>query len=62
MTQDELAKAVGVSRVTIYNIEKSKIVPSTLLAFRIARFFKKPFEETFFVIEDENNESGIAGG
>ncbi len=48
--QQRLAEAVGVSRQTIYAIEKGKIVPSTLLALKIAKFFQKPVEEIFFVM------------
>ena len=53
MSQESLAHAVGVTRQTIHSIEKKKFVPSTLLALKIARFFNKPFEEVFFLIEDE---------
>lgn len=53
MSQESLAYAVGVTRQTIHSIEKGKFVPSTLLALKIARFFNKPFEEVFFIIEDE---------
>ena len=53
MSQQDLADAVGVTRQTIFAIEKGKFVPSTLLSFKIARFFKKPVEEIFFIIVDE---------
>jgi len=52
MSQEELAKVVGVTRQTIFSIEKNKFVPSALLALKIARFFNKPFEEVFFIIDD----------
>ena len=52
-SQQELANAVGVTRQTIFSIEKSKFVPSALLALKIARFFNKSFEEVFFIIDDE---------
>ena len=52
MSQQELADAVGVTRQTIFSIEKGKFVPSALLALKIARFFKKNVEEIFFIIED----------
>ena len=52
MSQEALAVAVGVSRQTIYSIEKGKFVPSTLLALKIARFFEKPLEEIFFLMDD----------
>lgn len=46
-TQEELAKAVGVSRQTIIAIEKGNYIPSLLLGMKIARFFKKQVEEVF---------------
>ena len=52
-SQQELANAVGVTRQTIFSIEKGKFVPSALLALKIARFFNKSFEEVFFIIDDE---------
>ncbi|MFC2083620.1 helix-turn-helix transcriptional regulator [Bacteroidota bacterium] len=52
MSQEALAKAVGVTRQTIYSIEKEKFIPSTLLAFKIARFFGKSVEEIFYTKED----------
>ena len=55
MTQQELANAAGVTRVTIYSIESGRFVPSSLLALRIARVFNKPFEEVFYLDEEENN-------
>ncbi|MBN1184008.1 MAG: helix-turn-helix transcriptional regulator [Bacteroidales bacterium] len=50
--QLELANAVGVTRQTIFSIEKGKFVPSALLALKIARFFNKSFEEVFYLIEE----------
>ena len=52
-SQLELAEALGVTRQTIYSIEKGKFVPSALLALRIAKFFDKTFEEVFYIIENE---------
>lgn len=46
-TQEDLARAVGVTRQTIIAIEKGNYVPSVLLALRVARFFGKPVEEIF---------------
>jgi len=46
-TQEDLAKALKVSRQTIIAIEKGNYIPSLLLAFKISRFFKKPIEEIF---------------
>ncbi len=47
MTQDELAKKVGVTRQTIIAIENAKYSPSLELAFRIARVFGSTVEEVF---------------
>ena len=52
MSQQELADAVGVTRQTIFSIEKGKFIPSALLALKIARFFNKSFEEIFFIHDD----------
>ncbi|MFY0712742.1 helix-turn-helix transcriptional regulator [Seonamhaeicola sp. NFXS20] len=49
MTQADLAKAIGVSRQTINAMEKNKYVPSTVLSLKIAKLFKKPVEEIFFL-------------
>jgi putative transcriptional regulator len=56
LSQERLARAVGVTRQTIISIEKSHYLPSTLLALKIAHFFNKPVEEVFYLIE-ENKES-----
>ena len=53
MSQQELADRIGVSRMTIYSIEKGKYVPSTVLALKIARVFAKPVEEIFSLIDEE---------
>lgn len=50
-TQEDLAKAVGVTRQTIIAIEKGNYVPSVLLALRIARFFGKKVEDVFTPID-----------
>ena len=49
MTQDELAKAVSVSRQTIYAIESSKYVPSTILALKLAAIFETTVENVFIL-------------
>ncbi len=53
LTQADLAEKIGVSRQTINAMEKNKYVPSTLLALKIARLFKKPVED-IFILEDED--------
>ncbi len=57
ITQQDLANAVGVTRLTIHSIEKGKFMPSVFLALKIAQYFGKPLEEIFF-IEDENQSTG----
>lgn len=47
ITQEELGRAVGVTRQTIIAIEKGNYTPSVLLALKIARFFKKSVEYIF---------------
>lgn len=47
LTQEELAKFLGVTRQTIIAIEKGKYNPSLELAFKIARFFKVKIEDIF---------------
>jgi putative transcriptional regulator len=54
ISQQALANAIGVTRLTIHSIEKSKFVPSTLLALKLARFFGKSVEEIFYIIEEKN--------
>ena len=53
LTQDDLAKAIGVSRQTINAMEANKYVPSTVLALKIARLFEKPVE-VIFMLEGED--------
>lgn len=51
ITQEELAKAVSVTRQTINAMEKNKYVPSTVLALKIARLFGRQVED-IFILED----------
>ena len=53
MTQQQLADAVGVSRQTVNAVETGKFVPSTLLALKIARTFRKPVAAIFALEEGE---------
>jgi putative transcriptional regulator len=53
MSQQELADAIGVTRQTIFSVEKGKFVPSTLLALKIAKLFNKTVEDIFYLIEDK---------
>lgn len=54
LTQEHLAKAVGVTRQTIVSIERGNYSPSVLLALRIARRLRVPLEEAFW-LEDESD-------
>jgi putative transcriptional regulator len=54
LTQEHLAKAVGVTRQTILSIERGNYSPSVLLALRIARRLRVPLEEAFW-LEDESD-------
>ncbi|WGS65887.1 helix-turn-helix transcriptional regulator [Marinitoga aeolica] len=61
MTQEELAKRVGVSRQTINYIEKGKYSPSILLALKIAYIFNCKVEDLFILeSEDLNEENSFA--
>jgi putative transcriptional regulator len=47
MTQEELARRIGMTRQTVAAIEKAKYSPSLEAAFRIARVFGVGVEEVF---------------
>lgn len=47
LNQEDLAKALKVSRQTISSIETGKYNPSLELAFAISDYFKKSIEEVF---------------
>jgi len=52
MTQQDLANAVDVSRLTIHSIETGKFNPSTLLALKIAHFFNVAVEDIFYLSDE----------
>lgn len=52
ITQEQLAKEVGVTRATIVAIEGGGYNPSLELAFRIARYFKVDINIIFSVEEE----------
>jgi putative transcriptional regulator len=57
MSQKDLAEAVGVSKQTIFVMEKNNYSPSLVLAFRIANYFEVEINELFFYVrKDENND------
>ncbi|KAA5546687.1 helix-turn-helix transcriptional regulator [Adhaeribacter rhizoryzae] len=53
ITQEELARLIGVSRQTINAMELNKYVPSTVLSLKIARVFEKKVED-IFILEDND--------
>ncbi|MEN8883353.1 MAG: helix-turn-helix transcriptional regulator [Flavobacteriaceae bacterium] len=53
LTQDDLAKEMGVSRQTINSIEKGRYVPSTVLALKLSAIFGISVNE-FFTLEDDD--------
>ena len=52
MTQDDLARQVGVRRETILYLEKGKYNPSLMLAHQIAQALKITIND-LFIFEDE---------
>jgi len=53
LTQDELAKKIGVSRQTINSIEANRYVPSTVLALKLSVIFDKPVNDFFKLSNDD---------
>jgi putative transcriptional regulator len=47
LTQEDLAKELGVTRQTIIAIEREKYDPSLVLAFKISIFFNVHIEDIF---------------
>ncbi len=53
LTQDDLAKRIGVSRQTINSIEANRYVPSTVLSLKLSLVFNKPVND-FFKLSDKD--------
>ena len=51
--QDEMAKAMGVSRQTISSLENGRYNPSIMLAYKIAKYFGMTIEDIFVFEEEE---------
>ncbi|ANJ69390.1 transcriptional regulator [Latilactobacillus curvatus] len=47
LSQEKLGQAVGVSKQTIYAMEKGNYSPSLILAFKLAQFFDVPIDVLF---------------
>jgi len=56
MTQDELAKKVGVRRETISFLERGKYNPSLKLAHDVAQVLGTSIDELFIFEEEDKNE------
>lgn len=54
LTQEDLARKVGVRRETIVFLEKGKYNPSLKLAHNIARVLESKIDE-LFIFEDEDD-------
>ncbi len=52
ISQEELAKLVGVTRQTISSIETGQYCPSALLAFLLSQRLEKRVDELFFLEGD----------
>lgn len=52
ISQEELARLVGVTRQTISSIETGQYCPSALLAFLLARRLGKAVDQLFFIEGD----------
>jgi len=52
LSQDDLARLVGVTRQTISSIETGQYCPSALLAFLLAKQLGKRVDELFFLKGD----------
>jgi len=58
LTQESLAKAVGVSRQTVIAIERGNYNPSLELAFKIVRFFDVKIEDVFIYDDVGDKKNG----
>jgi putative transcriptional regulator len=56
LTQEDLAKKVGVRRETILYLEKGKYNPSLKLAHDVAKALRTTMDELFIFEDEEKNE------
>ena len=59
LTQEDLAKKVGVRRETILYLEKGKYNPSLMLAHEVARVLKTTIDDLFIFKDQEENVNQI---
>jgi putative transcriptional regulator len=55
LTQEDLARKVGVRRETILYLEKGKYNPSLMLAHEVARVLKTTIDDLFIFKDQEEN-------
>lgn len=53
MTQEDLAKLLGVSRQTVNSMEKNRYAPSTILALKLSAIFECSVNEIFQLAETD---------
>jgi putative transcriptional regulator len=53
ITQEELARQIGVTRQAINSIELNKYVPSTILALKLSQYFNKTVNDIFTLEETD---------
>ncbi len=58
LTQEALAKAIGVSRQTIIAMEKGRYNPSVQVALLLARVLGEPVESIFWLETSPSNAEG----
>lgn len=61
LTQEELARKIGISRPALSDIENNKVIPSGKIVIRIANIFGIPAEQIFFeevVMQEERSTTG----
>jgi putative transcriptional regulator len=55
LSQSDLADKAGVTRQTIYAIETKRFIPSTVLAFKLAKILQVEVTELFELEESDWN-------
>jgi len=56
ISQSQLAKAIGVSRATVINIEKFAFDPNLKTAYKIANYFNLTIEDVFIFMKDSSED------
>jgi putative transcriptional regulator len=56
LTQEDLARALGVSRQTIISIERGKYIPSLPLALKLSRYFGCSTDDMFTLDKEQGND------